>query len=603
MSRVAPESVERVRVAADIVEIISGHTELRRRGARWTGLCPFHDERTPSFSVDPTANLYYCFGCQAGGDVFSFLQEKEGLDFRQAVEQLADRYGVQLNYESRDPAEDERRRGRERLHELLSKTAAFYARYLWESAEAKRARAYLQERGLEREVLGEFGVGYAPSAWDRVLVSGLGAGFSEDELRAAGLIQQGRRGGFYDRFRGRVMFPLRDARGRVLGFGARALQESRPPKYVNSPESSIYHKGRSLFGLDLARPHATKAGQVIVVEGYTDVLALHQAGMKNSVASMGTALTEEQIAELARLASVVLLAFDADRSGQEAMLRAHRAAGKRRLDLKVLRLPDDKDPCDLLNEGGPEAFVQHLEGALSFLEFQVHTVIDRADLTSSTGKDRALAELGPVFAAAEPSAERDEQLRYVADRLDLSEHLLAPLMARPRRFERGDSSPARVGDAARQGERWERIFLAMCVSAGGLGREYLARLEDDHLSSDVLRRARAWILEHFDSPTASLAGTDEELAQAVSEIVVRSSGQRVERHALEVGFLGLERRRLERAIKTAGSAGDFERQHKLAVQRSETTEAIARLMGGDDAYPASPRRASGTERSDGGDET
>src|SRR5438874_493423 len=188
MSRVAPESVERVRVAADIVEIISGHTELRRRGARWTGLCPFHDERTPSFSVDPTANLYYCFG-----------------------------------------------------------------------------------------------VGYAPSAWDRVLVRGLGAGFSEDELRAAGLIQQGRRGGFYDRFRGRVMFPLRDARGRVLGFGARALQESRPPKYVNSPESSIYHKGRSLFGLDLARPHATKAVEVIVVEGYTDVLALHQAGMKNSV--------------------------------------------------------------------------------------------------------------------------------------------------------------------------------------------------------------------------------------------------------------------------------------------------------------------------------
>jgi DNA primase len=601
VSRLTPESVERVRAAANIVEIISGHTELRQRGARWTGLCPFHEERTPSFSVDPSSNLYYCFGCQAGGDVFSFLQEKEGLEFRQSVEQLADRYGVELSYESRDPAEDERRRDRERLYELLSKTASFYARYMWESAEAKKAREYLQGRGLEREVLAEFGVGYAPSAWDRVLVSGLGAGFSEDELHAAGLIQQGRKGGFYDRFRGRVMFPLRDARGRVLGFGARALQESRPPKYVNSPESSIYRKGRSLFGLDLARPHATRAGEVIVVEGYTDVLALHQAGIKNSVASMGTALTEDQIAELARLAGVVLLAFDADRSGQEAMLRAQSAAGKRQLDLKVLRLPDDKDPCDLLNEGGPEAFVHHLEGALSFLEFQVHTVIDRADLTSSSGKDKALAELGPVFAAAESSAERDEQLRFVADRLDLSEHLLAPLMARPGRFERGSATQARVRDAARQGERWERIFLAMCVSAGELGRDYLERLEDEHLSSDVLRQARAWILEHFEAPTVGLSGADDELAQAVSEIVVRSSGQPVGEHALEVGFLGLERRRLEREIKTASAAGDFERQHKLAVRRSETTEAIARLMGGEDAYRTSPEHTSGSERGNGGD--
>jgi DNA primase len=579
MSRLTPESVERVRAAANIVEIVSGHTDLRRSGARYLGLCPFHEERTPSFSIDPSANLYYCFGCQAGGDVFSFLQEKEGLDFRQAVEQLADRYGVELSYDARDPADEERRRGRERLYELLAKSASFYARYLWESTEAAKAREYLAERGLERETLSEFEVGYAPSAWDRVLTNALRSGYREQELADAGLIQKGRRDGYYDRFRGRIMFPLRDARGRVLGFGARAMRDNQQPKYVNSPEGPVYHKGGSLFGLNLARPHATRSEQVIVVEGYTDVLALHQAGIKNSVASMGTALTEEQVAELARVGRSVMLAFDADSSGQEAMLRVQRAAGRRHLDLKVLRLPDDKDPCDLVQEGGPEAFVERLQRATSFLEFQVQTAIDRADLSSSAGKDRALSEIGPILSAAEPSAERDEQMRHVADRLDLSEHLLAPLISRPRRFER--SSGQAVDDAATRGERWERIFLAMCVSSGELGRAYLERLSDEHLSSEVLRRARSWILEHFESPTSDLGRDDEQLAQVVSEIVVRASGQPADEHALEVGFLGLERRRLERAIRQAAEAEDYERQGELSRKRNETTEGIVRLMSGD----------------------
>jgi DNA primase len=575
---------------------------LRRRGARYLGLCPFHDERTPSFSVDPTTKLYYCFGCQAGGDVFGFLQEKEGLDFRQAVEQLADRYGIDLSSEAGDPQDEARRRGRQRLHELLAKTARFYARYLWDSAEAGKARAYLEQRGLAREIMAEFEIGFAPSAWDRVLTSALAAGYSEQELHEAGLAQRGRRGGFYDRFRGRIMFPLRDARGRVVGFGARAMRDNQPPKYVNSPESPIYHKGRSLFGIDLARPYATKAGQVVVVEGYTDVLALHQSGIRNAVASMGTALTDEQVSELARLAHVVQLAFDADRSGQEAMLRAQRAAGSRRLDLKVVRLPDDKDPCDLLREEGPDAFRARLKEAISFLEFQVQTVIDRADLSSPAGKDGALAELAPIFAATDASAERDEQMRRVAGRLELSEHLLAPLMARTPQRARSTARELSVGGAALRAERWERIFLAMCVSSGEQGREYLERLTDEHLSSDVLRRARTWIIENFESPTIGLAGSDAQLAQAVSEIVVRASSQPASEHALEIGFLGLERRRLEQAIKAAAEAEDYERQRELSRRRNETTEQIVRLMGEEDfsrtAHPHSSSSGSGGDNHD-----
>jgi DNA primase len=579
VSRVTADSIERVRTTADMVEVVSAHTELRRRGARWLGLCPFHDERTPSFSVDPVEKLYYCFGCQAGGNIFTFLEEKEGLDFRDAVEQLADRYGVELEYDT-GGRDDERRRARERLIELLSKTATFYSRYLWDSGEAQRARAYLESRGLGREVLEEFGVGYAPSAWDRVLTSALRSGFSEDEIQAAGLGQRGRRG-LYDRFRGRIMFPLRDARGRVLGFGARAMRDNQQPKYVNSPEGPVYRKGRSLFGIDRARSHATKEGRVFVVEGYTDVLALHQAGFPNSVASMGTALTDEQVGELARLAREVVLAFDADSSGQEAMLRAQAAAAGRGVILKVARLPDDKDPCDLLSEAGPDSFKTIAGDAIPILEFQVTSVLERAQMHSAADKDRLVAQLAPLFGSVGPSAERDEQVRHVAGRLDLPTEVLKNLLQDSRQVL---APAARKPITTSPFERSERAFLAMCVSSGERGRESLAGLSDDHLSSDMSRQARDWLLEHFDAPTAGLATEEPELARIVGEIVVRASSEPASEHALELAFLQLEQRRLEREIKVAAESSDFDRQHELSVERSRV---IARLMGSGEPSPSS----------------
>ncbi len=579
MSKLTRESVEKVRAASDIGDVISGYTELRQRGNRMLGLCPFHDERTPSFSVNSTEGLYYCFGCQAGGDVFTFLREKDGLEFADAVEQLADRYGVEVTYEHEDPKAEERRRQRERLLEVVGKAAAFYERYLGDSDEAAKARRYLEQRGLGSEVLAEFGVGYAPSAWDSMLTRAQRAGFREQELLAAGLTQRGKQGGFYDRFRGRIMFPLRDARGRVLGFGARALGKDQMPKYVNSPESEIYHKGRQLFGIDLARSHVTKAGEAIVVEGYTDAIALHQAGIRNVVAAMGTVMTDEQVAELARLAKTVVLAFDADSSGQEAMLKVQKAAAGRGIDLKVVRLPDDKDPCDLLQEAGPDDFAGRVQEASSFLEFQVGTVMDGADTSSASGKDRVVAQLGPIFAQATPSAERDEQIRRVADRLGLGEHWLTPALAGVK-TSTGEIAPQGAPTAAGRYERSERIFLAMCVSSGERGRSYLGRLGPKHFSSDQLRRAHSWLREHFDAPTDGLAYDDQELARTVSEIVVRADRQPVDENALDVGFLGLEQRRVETEIKLVAQAGDFDRQQQLAVKRSEIIDEIAELMGG-----------------------
>ncbi|MGH2907346.1 MAG: DNA primase, partial [Solirubrobacterales bacterium] len=326
MPRIANASLDKLRDAVDIVDLINGYSDLRRAGAQYTGLCPFHEERSPSFSVNPIEKLYYCFGCQKGGDPISFVQEVEALDFAGSVEWLADRYGVELEYEELDPKAAERMKQNERLYELLERSTKFFERTLAEADEAAPARAYLAERGFSAEVLAKFRVGYSPKAWDKLFVPALRQGFNEQELLKSGLAQRNDRGQLYDRFRGRIMFPLADPRGRIRGFGARAMRDGDRPKYLNSADGPVYNKSRQIFGVNHARSAAAKQGRVIAVEGYADVLALHDAGIEESVAVMGTAMTEQQVIELSRLARRIYLALDADRAGRQAMLRAARVA-------------------------------------------------------------------------------------------------------------------------------------------------------------------------------------------------------------------------------------------------------------------------------------
>jgi DNA primase len=397
MALISTESLERVKQTADIVEVVSAHTDLRRQGARWVGLCPFHEERTPSFSVEPQEKLYHCFGCGVGGDVIKFVEEKEGLGFAEAVEVLADRYGVELEREQEDPRAEAKRQRRRRLEELLDRTAAFYASYLWDSKEAGKARDYLAGRGLGKEVLRAFGVGYAPSAWDTILVRGQRAGFEVGELRGVGLAQRGRGGGEYDRFRSRIMFPISDRRGRVLGFGGRAMSADQGAKYVNTAETDFFHKSQMLYGVDQAKAAIAKAGRAVVVEGYTDVLALHQAGVGEAVGVMGTAITGEQVAALSGMVEEVVLALDADSAGQEAMLRAQRVAAGRRMRLRVAAMPAGEDPAEMMAEaGGAERFAELLGGAVELSEFQVALVLDGTDVASPAERDRALNEVAPV---------------------------------------------------------------------------------------------------------------------------------------------------------------------------------------------------------------
>ena len=335
-----------------MVEVVSGRTALRKAGARYSGRCPFHEERTPSFSVNPADKLYHCFGCGKGGDVITFVRETENLDFAGAVEWLAERFRVTLEYEETSPQQEESRKRRDRLHAVLDQAASFYERYLWEAAAGVPVRAYLESRGLGEAVCREFRLGLSPGTG--LAQKAREKGFTADELRGAGLTNA--RGNDY--FPQRLMFPLADARGRVVGFQARKLHDDDPlrGKYVNSPEGELFHKSAILYGLDLARTAIAKQERAVVVEGNTDVIALRQAGFEPVVASMGTALTERQLKELQRLTRRLYLCFDSDAAGEDATLRGMELATTLGFDVRVVSLPKGQDPAD-----APAGFEQRLE--------------------------------------------------------------------------------------------------------------------------------------------------------------------------------------------------------------------------------------------------
>lgn len=586
MALISNESLERVKQAVDIVEVISAHTDLRRQGARWVGLCPFHEERTPSFSVDAQEKLYHCFGCGVGGDTIKFVEEKEGLGFAEAVELLADRYGVELEREREDPQAEAKRQQRRRLGDLLDRTAGFYAAYLWDSEEAAKARAYLGERGLGEEALRAFGVGYAPSAWDTVLLRGQRAGFNVAELRGVGLAQRGKGGGEYDRFRSRIMFPIRDRRGRTLGFGGRAMRSDQGAKYVNTAETDFFHKSKMLYGIDLAKAAIAKAGRAVVVEGYTDVLALHQAGIEEAIGVMGTAITEEQVASLSGMVEEVVLALDADAAGQEAMLRAQRVAAGRKMRLRVAAMPAGEDPAEMMaTEGGAERFRALLEGAVELTAFQVGLVLERTDVASPAERDRALAEVAPILAGLGESASRDDLVRRVAERLDLEPAMVMGKVVAAQPLSGGASQapqPDRRGAPAvrkpaelTSRERRERALLAMCIALPAEGKEYLARLGEAHLSP-MGTRAAAWLREHPEDPASDLPREDSELSGLIAELVILAHDEPASPEAMELNYLLLEQRRLEAEIAKAGEASDPEHRAALSRERAALVERIAR---------------------------
>lgn len=592
MALYTDDSIDRVRQAADIVEIVSAKSELKRSGRQYMGICPFHDERSPSLSVDPENKVFHCFGCGEGGDLFRFVELAEGVDFRGAVEFLSDRYAVPLELTDEDPRSAEKRKRRERLLELLERTAAFYVRNFWESDEAADSRAYMAGRGLDEAMLREFRVGYAPSAWDRVLVASREAGYSEAELIDSGLVARNEKGNIYDRFRRRITFPLCDPRGRVLGFGARAVGADQKPKYLNSSDNAVFHKGRNVYAADLARSAAAKAGEVILCEGYTDVIAMHQADLRNTVGLMGTALTDDQVGALARLAPTVILALDADSAGQEAMVRAAGVAAGKGLELRVLSLPAGSDPADLIEANGPDRIRQLASESVPFVRFRVDLELARGDLSTAEGKDRVVAALAPVLAPLGPGAQRDELYELVAERLGvtaakLGEWLRRPAVAVPQepRSTPSETSPAfrpapptgpSVIDPA---SRIERAFLVQCIALPSEGRDALAQMDlDADLTNPSFRRIAALLASSTPGEELAAPAGDEELGPVLAELQVRATQANASAAALGAERLRLELARTEREIGAAKSSGGdlvglVERREALRAQIERQVEA------------------------------
>ena len=549
MARIADASVEAVKAAADVVEVVSGRTPLRRSGARFTGLCPFHDERTPSFSVSPEKGTYYCFGCQRGGDAISFVEETEGVDFVGAIEWLAQRFNIPLEYEQASPEQDARRRHRERLYAVLDAAAAFYERYLWESRAGAEARAYLESRGLGEEVCRQYRLGLAARGATLARKAGE-RGFTRQELSGAGLAN--RRGNDY--FQGRLLFPIADARGRVVGFQARRLREDDPlqAKYVNSPEGELFRKGDLLYGLDRARTAIAREERALIVEGNTDVLALRQAGLGPVVASMGTALTERQLKELARLTRKLYLCFDADAAGEAATLRGMDLAAAQGFDVRVVALPPGTDPAD-----AAQGFERRLANSESYVLYRVRLELDRAP-----DRQEAFVHAREVLARFEDSPERQQAQRLVADRLDLPRETQAGLA--PRRGGR-TAAPAVSPKLLEKGDRLERDALAGVAAHPDL-RELLAELSPDHFDIELHRRGRAHLLEPGEA--------DRDLVQLLAELDARADAEGIDEATTKELLLNLRERKLRRELQSADLEHTKELQEALERLRSAATNLV-----------------------------
>ena len=547
MTRIKDSSVEAVKAAVEILPLVEDHVRLRKAGGTYKGLCPFHQERTPSFTVTPARGTFKCFGCGEGGDAIAFVEKVENVDFVGAIEFLAQRFGIELEYEEISPEADRERRRRERLHTLLERATVFYERVLWESEQGAFAREYLGSRGLGEEVCRTFRLGYAPGGG---LLARRAAqeGYEQDDLRAAGL--GNRRGNDY--FQRRLVFPLADARGRVRGFQARKLYDDDPlqGKYVNSPESELFRKGDLLYGLDTGRQAIAKEDRAVIVEGNTDVIALRQAGFLPVVASMGTALTPAQLKELARLTRRLFLCFDADAAGQEATLRGMDLALAQGFNVQVVALPKGSDPAD-----DPDAFQRKL---LEPVSYPVHRV--RLERERARDRESAFATIRTFLATLPDSPERVEAVRLAADLLDLPPETQAGLApARGSSHAAGVVSP-RLLDA---GSRLERGALAGVAAHPDLTR-LLEQIGPEHFDDPLHRRARANLLG--EEPA------DGELTPLLAELYALAGQDDITVETTEQMLLRLRERRLQRELADADEGSMVGLQQALLKIRTRIRE-------------------------------
>ncbi len=501
MTRIPEATIIEIQRSADIVAVISDSVMLEKRGKDFVGLCPFHTEKTPSFTVSPDKQAFYCFGCGEGGDVFSFVMKDSGLSFPEAVKSLAARTGIEVPDEDLSPEARQRLQRREALLSINREAVAFYQEQL-RGPSGKAAREYLRRREMPPETVERFRIGFAPDAWDRLTEFFARRNVSADRVEAAGLIVPRKSGtGYYDRFRNRIIFPIDDARGQIVGLGGRVMDESQP-KYLNSPETELYHKGRTLYGLSVTRSACRRAGSVFLVEGYFDLLSLHAHGIENVVATLGTALTPAHLRLLKGYGREAILVFDSDTAGVRAAVRSidrFEAAG---MDARIMVLPEGDDPDTHVRAHGPDAFLRAAEAAKGTHGFLMDTAVRRHG-TSVEGRLRVLKDLESPLAAIDDRAKQALYVRELADRLGLDEAVIFERIRKPGRPEKPTVRRPEPPDGRRLGGRLEEKIIAMMI-------------QYPEIIPEVTRRG-------------ILAGFRNERLRAIGEVAAQSPGQPLSR--------------------------------------------------------------------------
>jgi DNA primase len=628
------QHLDEIRSRVDIVEIVGQFVKLKRTGENWKGLCPFHTEKTPSFTVNPKRNIYHCFGCGAGGDAFSFLMRQDRVAFPEAVRTLAERAGVALPDVGARPPEVENKL--EGLRRVMALAAEFYTQSLWERG-GEKARAYLEQRGVDPEMARRFGLGYAPESWNAVLSMMAKQGIDEEALVQAGLaLPRQNAPGFYDRFRGRLLFPIRDVQGRVVAFGGRALS-GEEPKYLNSPETPLYVKGQTLYALDVAKTVIRDRSRAIIVEGYLDCLMAHQHGFGETVAALGTAFTAAQLGLLRRYADEVVALFDADAAGQKASTRLEemmndvmdlqnlgwsvsRTGGFEKaghLPIRVALLPPGHDPDSLLRAEGAAALGTRLDAARPLLAFVLDRALGEEDLATPRGRNNAHARVSLILSKVANAEEATALAREAARRLGvdatqlwIEAQQLQGARARGRKPEPVDAASA---DAWPPPVPFERDLMALLLQVDEARLELLPVLEEDDMVHQGLRLVLAALRRTPDgAPEALMAEMpgDRERGLLAALLVEERKWGDTHSHVAELKRRYHIRhrkhrvRQVTRAIIEAQASGDAalpaleEELRGLQRDLQREAEAVRELAlarpGSSSEGPADPQRQAGT---------
>ena len=415
------EFIDRLRSECDIVSVLSDYVPLKKKGKNYWGCCPFHHENTPSFSVATDKGFFYCFGCQSGGNVFNFLMKIENISFFDSVKMLATRMNIPIPQQEKTEQELIRERETNKLYRTNEMARDFFYACLTKTTYGIQAKKYLKNRGITNEIIESFKIGFAPPAWDKLGQAFLERGVEQNTLLKAGLAVERNSGdGVYDRFRNRIMFPICDVRGRVAGFGGRVVDDSQP-KYLNSPETPVFNKRNILFGFDTAHKYIKDCGQAIVVEGYMDVVTAHAYGIKNVVASLGTAFSPAQAKLLLRNAEEIIFAYDSDAAGQNATLRALSILRNMGANIRVVLIPDSKDPDEFIRKHGAEAFKVLVKDAVDFLDYQIKQAFDSTDHSTLEGKVAVVSQIVPILAEVNNAVEVNAHIARVSQSLAIDE--------------------------------------------------------------------------------------------------------------------------------------------------------------------------------------